>query len=318
MDIKVLIYGDLGVYIPVTVEEIQWITEKNGAPSQLIFKALKEGELSFKEGNCVVLKINDANVFKGYVFTKSRDKNGIISVLCYDQLRYFKNKGNYVYTNKQAGQVLKMIAEDFNLQTGTVEDTGYFIPSRIEENSTLFDIMYTAIDLTNKATGKDYVLLDDFGKLCLMESNSLTESYLVDKSVCESFRYSSSIDENTYNQVILIHTDKRKGINNVYKAKANTQDKWGVLQYYRHISQDVDGKTMAEEFLKEHNRVGRSLKVKCLGDIKVRGGCRVMVLLDLGDFVQGCFMNVKKAVHNISADDYSMELTLTGGEFIDE
>lgn len=318
MDIKLLIYGDGGIYIPVVAEAIQWITEKNGEPAQLSFKVIKEGALSFKEGNCAILVVNNVNVFKGYIFTKSRDKQGVITVLCYDQLRYFKNKSSYVYTNKQAGQVLKMVAGDYNLKTGVIEDTGYYIPSRIEDNSTLFDIIYTAIDLTNKATGKDYVMFDDFGSLCLMDSNSLTRNYFVNENVCENFYYSSSIDESTYNRIVLIHTDKRKGINQVYNAKAETDNRWGVLQYYRHISQDIDGKAMAEALLKEHNRVGRGLKVKCIGDITVRGGCRVMVVLDLGDFVQRCFMNVKRAVHSISEQEHTMELSLVGGEFIGE
>lgn len=317
MDIKLIIQSEVGVFLPVLVDDIQWITEKNGGAGQLEFQVVKEGQLSFKEGSLVMLYVDEEKVFKGYVFSKSRDKEGIISVVCYDQLRYFKNKNSYIYSYKQAGQVLEMLAKDFNLETGIIESTGYVIPSRIEDNSTLFDIMYTAVDMTNKATGKDYVLFDDFGKLCLIDSNKLVRDYFVNNKVCENFKYTSSIDKDTYNQVVLIHTDKRKGINQVYTEKADTAQ-WGVLQYYSHISEDVDGNSLAKEILAEHNRTGRYLRVACLGDITVRGGCKVMVLLDLGDFVQSCYMSVKKAKHYINAQEHIMELTLTGGEFVYE
>ena len=43
---------------------------------------------------------------------------------------------------------MKQIAEDFKLKTGTLANTGYAIPSMIEDGQTLFDIALKAIDLT--------------------------------------------------------------------------------------------------------------------------------------------------------------------------
>lgn len=315
MDIKLIIESDRGVFEPVTAGKIRWTTEKNGAASELFFQVIKEGKLSFNEGHTVILTADGVNLFKGYVFSKSRDKEGIIQVWCYDQLRYFKNKDSYVYSNKKAGELLNMIAEDHNLNVGETADTGYVIPSRIEDGSTLFDIMYTALDITKKYTGRDYVLYDDFGKLVLKDSASLVRNYFVCKENSINFRYISSINNDTYNKVILVHTDKRKGINNVYTKVGDTTDRWGILQYYSHIPEDTDGNSAAEEILKAHNRTGRYLKARCFGDISVRGGVIVPVLLDLGDFVQNCFMSVKKAVHYMSNDEHIMELTLHGGDF---
>ena len=67
------------------------------------------------------MKVNGKNVFYGFVFIKKRDKDGIISVTAYDQLRYLKNKDTYVYTNKTAGEFIQMVASDFNMQTGTIQ-----------------------------------------------------------------------------------------------------------------------------------------------------------------------------------------------------
>ena len=41
-----------------------------------------------------------------------------------------------------------MIAEDFGLSVGALEDTEYVIASRTEDNATLFDIAQNALDET--------------------------------------------------------------------------------------------------------------------------------------------------------------------------
>ena len=148
MEVELLIQNGKKVYIPVVEEGIAWSTERKGSPGQLTFKVVKDGILNFTEGNAVRLKVNGKNVFYGFVFIKKRDKDGIISVTAYDQLRYLKNKDTYVYTNKTAGEFIQMVASDFNMQTGTIQNTGYKIASRVEDNVALFDMAQNALDLT--------------------------------------------------------------------------------------------------------------------------------------------------------------------------
>lgn len=42
-----------------------------------------------------------------------------------------------MYEDKTAGDLIRMLAADFQLQTGEIEDTGFRIASRVEDNSTL-------------------------------------------------------------------------------------------------------------------------------------------------------------------------------------
>ena len=65
-----------------------------------------------------------------------------------------------------------MISEDFEMQCGEIEDTGFKIPSRIEENTTLFDMIQNALDLTLENKKEMYVLYDDFGKITLKNISS--------------------------------------------------------------------------------------------------------------------------------------------------
>ena len=119
---------------------------------------------------------------------RKRNKDGIISVTAYDQLRYLKNKWTYQYQNKRADEVVKMIADDFLLKTGTLENTGYRI-SRTEDNETLFDIIQNALDITVMNTKELYVLYNDFGKLTLRNIKNMKVNLLIDEETAETFDY---------------------------------------------------------------------------------------------------------------------------------
>ena len=86
-----------------------------------------------------------------------------------------------------------MLAADYGLKVGTVTDTKYKIPQRIEEG-TLFDMLGNASDLTIINTGKVYVLYDDFGKLCLKPYESLLLPLYIDEDTAQGYSYTSSID----------------------------------------------------------------------------------------------------------------------------
>lgn len=106
-----------------------------------------------------------------------------------------------------------MIADDYALNLGTLDDTGYVIESRIEENSELFEMITNALDLTLTNTGEMYVLYDDFGKLTLKSLSSMyvgvPGAYLmIDEETGQDFEYTSSIDSNTYNKIKLTYDNE--------------------------------------------------------------------------------------------------------------
>ena len=65
-----------------------------------------------------------------------------------------KNKDTFTAEGLKASELTKRLANDFNLNTGTIEDTGYSIGTIVEENQTLFDIIGNALDETLLNTGK--------------------------------------------------------------------------------------------------------------------------------------------------------------------
>lgn len=318
MSYELLIQNNKTVYSPCVEDDISWETERKGVPGKLTFDILKDDIINFEEGNAVRFKENDDNIFYGFVFSKKRTKDGKISVTCYDQLRYLKNKDTYVYTNKTASEVTKMIAKDFLMNTGIIQDTKYKIASRVEDNSTLFDIIQNSLDVTLENTKEIYVLYDDFGKLTLRNISDLKVGIVIDEETGENFDYTSSIDENTYNKIKLIYENKEVGKREVYISQDSSNiNKWGVLQYFEKVESNTNIKAQADTLLQLYNKKTRNLKItKALGDNRVRAGNLVVVQLDLGDIKVQNFMLVEKAKHNYKNDEHFMDLTLKGGDFV--
>ena len=166
-NIELLIQNGNTVYQPVLEGGVTWDTERTSTPGKLTFKVIQDGSFKFSEGNPVRLKIDNNEVFYGFIFTIKKSKEKEISITAYDQLRYFKNKDTYVYSNKTASAFIRMLANDFYLNIGEIEDTNYVIPSRVEENQELFEMIKNALSLTLQNKKEMYVLYDKFGKLTL-------------------------------------------------------------------------------------------------------------------------------------------------------
>jgi len=73
---------------PAVVDGVRWKTYRTGAPSKLTFSVMADEAAKFAEGNAVSMLVNGEPLFFGFVFRKKRDKNKIIQVTAYDQLRY--------------------------------------------------------------------------------------------------------------------------------------------------------------------------------------------------------------------------------------
>lgn len=311
-----IVHGDK-VQAPILKDKVQWETQRKGYPGKLTFTCIKAPGLSFQEGDAVRFRYDGHNVFFGYVFSKQRGKEHHIKVTAYDQLRYFKNKDTIIYYNKTASELLKMLAADNRLQVGTVDDTGWKIEKRNEDNATLFDIMQNALDLTVQNAKKLYVLYDDFGKLCLRNIEGLTPDIMINAQNAENFDYTSSIDKDTYNRVKLYYDNGETGKREIYIAQHGANmNNWGILQYCEGISNEgVDMKNKADTYLQLYNRKTRNLTVKKIsGDPRARAGVRVTVDLGLGDINLQSFLIVEKAVHTFSGGRHTMDLTLAGGE----
>lgn len=316
MAIELSIVNGNTIYYPCVKDEITWETERKGAPGVLKFTVVKTPDVYFEEGNAVRLVVDGKKVFFGFVFKKKRDREQHIDVTAYDQLRYFKNKETYVYKDKTASQVISMIAKDFRMNVGSLANTGYVIPKKVEDDKTLFDIAQSAMDETLMKTKKLYVLYDDFGKLTLKNIESMKCNVVIDAETGENFSYESSIDERTYNQIKIVFDNEETGKREVYISKDSRNiNKWGVLQYYEKASQGEGLARKVDALLGLYNMQTRRLKIeKAKGVLGVRAGSSVIVMLNLGDVTVQTYMVCEKVKHTFSNDYHTMDLTVVGNK----
>ncbi|MBR0104770.1 MAG: hydrolase [Firmicutes bacterium] len=307
-------------YKPAVLEGVRWETFRS-QPARLIFKVYNDNYsggagIDFSEGDRVLFKYGDLDVFSGFVFTKSRGADQIITVTAYDRLRYFLNKDSYFYTGKTASAFIRMLAADFSLPLGEIEETWASV-SRVEDNVTLLDMVLNALDATKAITGEEYAFYDNLGDLTLKNVKRMKlDTLMCDKSAGD-FLYTSSIDKDTYNKVKIMYSSQRTGKEIVsVTGDAENQRKWGVLQYFKKVRDMGDYSGLAEEILSGHNRVSRSLEVKnVLGSIKARAGCLVPVSLILGDINAEGYFRIDEAKHIFSENSHLMDLRLRGGFF---
>lgn len=313
-DIRLLIANNGAADEPILADKIEWSTEIKGSPGKLVFTVAKDNIISFQEGNHVALRVDGADVFYGFVFTKTRDKQNNIKVTAYDQMRYLKNKDTYYYSNKSPEQLIAMIAADFKLNTGQLARTNYTIAKRKETNQTLIDMIQTALDLTLQDTGELYVLYDDFGKLTLHNVEDMRLNIIVDPDTAEDFDYTTSIDSNSYNKIKLSYDNSVAGTRDIYMTEStDSQNRWGVLQYFENIKNDKLARQKANQLLKLYNNKSRSLTLKnVIGDVRVRGGSSLGVRLDLGDIIANYRMIVERVTHTFADNEHLMNITVKG------
>lgn len=291
--------------------EIEW--ERTGSPGKLTFTVLKTEGFDFSEGDPVCFYYDKKPVFMGYVFKKSRDREQRIEVTCYDQIRYLKNKYTYIFENKTASQIISALCNDFNLSTGAMDNTGYVIPAISKENISALDIALDVLEETLLNTGNMFVLYDDFGKINVKNCANMMSTTLIYEQSAENFDYSSSIDDETYNNIVLYYKGDDNTIQ-IFTASSEARIReWGTLRYFEEVDNPTSAQNKANALLNLYNKKTRELTIDgAFGDVTVRGGTLIPVKLNLGDISVNNYMLVEKVTHKFNKDHYTMDLTLEG------
>lgn len=316
-EISLKIVGQDVIYWPLVEDDIILKHEKGG-PSSLTFTVVKDGVNSvFEEGAAVLMYVDHIPTFKGFVFTKKTNRDKHITVKAYDQMRYLKNKFTYLFEDKRADEIIKMIAEDQRLNVSPeLPSTSYMLPSLTCQNKTLIDIINEALTQTYDETKVDWILFDDFGMLTLGNPDSMFTNILITGSTAEDFDYETTIDEDTYNDVFLVKQNSAGIVENfVHYDDPDNIAKWGLLRYFEDVSDEtLTLETRGQALFEVYNQKKRRLTIKrAFGNVRMRPGCLVNCSLDLGDLILKKTMMISSATHNISYDHYTVDLTVEGG-----
>ena len=295
------------------VQSVTYTTNRTGDPGKLEFTLNKAGGISFFEGDVVRFSVDGTLVFYGWIFTKSKDRWDVIEVTCYDRERYLKASASYAFYDQTAGDIIRQIAADFQLDVSDIEDTGYAIPSLIEEEQTCLDIIEEAVQQTLLNTGKVFVFFDDGKGLCLKEAgNMISDVVIGDKSLLTEYTYKTDIDEQTYNSVKLARPNEETGRADVFVAQdSNNIAQWGLLQLYQTVDGDVnDAQVMAQAqaTLEYYNQRMRTLSVTSLGVVGLRAGQMVLMKVQgLGDINLDQYVLLEKVTHTFENEKHTMD-----------
>ena len=295
-----------------SVSTVSWETERTGSPGKLTFTIIKSGDLSFTEGDIVRFSVDGQLQFYGWVFTKSKNRWGEIDVTCYDRLRYLKANASYAFYGQTAGQIIQQIAADLQVDVGDISDTGYQIPSVVEEDQSCLDIIESAVQQTLLNTGNIYVFFDDGNGLALRQPADMIANVLIgENSLLTDYTYKTDIDSQTYNSVKLARPNEETGMAEVVEAQNSYNiGQWGLLRLYQTVDGDVNTAQMeaqANATLQYYNRRLRTLSVETLGVPGLRAGMMVLMKVPgLGDINLDQYVLLEKVSHTWESDTHTM------------
>lgn len=300
------------------VTGITWKTTRFGKPGSLDFTLIKKGiyqnvAFQYNNGDIIRFRKDNQNVFYGYIFSIDGGKNEDVRIKCYDQIRYLMAQDTYVFQNVTVTDIIQQIAEDFNLQVGTLADTVYRIPTMVEDGKKLLDMIDKGIVLTEYNTTLNYILFDDFGALSLLNSEDILVPFIIgDGSLMYDYNMKTAIDQDTYNKIKLYKDNKDTGKREIYASQDSANmARWGTLQLYQSVDENLNAaqiNQMLEQLMTLKNRESKTLKLNAIGDSRVRAGAYVPIIIEEYGINQPFL--VDQCTHSFNGSDHTMNLEL--------
>ncbi|CAH1212301.1 hypothetical protein PAECIP111893_03517 [Paenibacillus plantiphilus] len=300
------------------VTQISWKTSRKGKAGSLDMTFIKgsvgqDRNFNCTPGNILRVKVKGFNLFYGYIFAIDSSDKETVKIMAYDQIRYLMNKDVSAFEDATATEIIKGIAEKFNIRVGELADTVHRIPSMLEDNKQLIDTIIKALDETLTATEEIFILYDDFGSLTLRNAKDMIVAHSVGEgSQLMSYSHKISIDSDTFNYMKFVQDNKKTGKRDVYVLKdSGNVAKWGQLQFYRVVDEKMN-KAQIEELIdnvmRMKNRETRTLSVDAFGDLTVRAGCYVHINIEELEMSQLFIVN--ECTHDFDGNEHKMKLQL--------
>ena len=313
--IQSIVTGELYDISELT-SQADWTTDIDFSPGTLNFRMAKDKKVKINEGDIVRFTFMGIKVFFGKVFAKKKtaDKHGW-NIICYDKLRYLKNKETMVLGPMSSDEIVARICKEQELPYKIINKSPWRAPAKVHDDETLFEIIQNNFDQTLINYGMWYIIRDNFGVIEHVALNSLITNMVIgDGSMAKDYEYESTIDD-SYNQVKLYRDNKDTGKREVYIVKdSKNMARWGKLQLTEKVDEKLNPqqiKDKANYMHKSTNKPKRTLKIPCLGNPIIRAGNSVILSIEelvAEGFAKQQLAVIRRASHSWSEGEYKMDL----------
>jgi hypothetical protein len=300
--------------LPVVEDGVDWTTDINYNPGELTFKLLEVDDGFIPEpGDSVRLDWEGQQVFYGYIFKTSYASDGRFTITAYDKLRYLKNTDTIVWAANTASDRFAAIAGYTNITHRIGHASNYKLPAKIDDGNTFFDMIQSACEDTNTATGKRFYLRDVNGTVEFISTERTTSDIIIgDRSLSSDWTYEQSIEESANFVRILKMDSDNKLQAEVFASDANSMNRWGKLQKTEKADEKMNKaqmQTRANELLKQYNRIQRTMTITALGATDIRAGVRFyMQLSDLAKVGVGTVLVLASKVTHHFGVNWTMDI----------
>ena len=313
------------------MKNASWYTSiLTSQPGKLTFSLVEDNtECKPDFGNQVRLDVDGKTIFIGYIFgIKEKEQTGEIDYIAYDQTRYLKNPAYYTFVNRTASEIFKAVCIDNGLKYGEIEPSSFAREVRICDGKSCWELIEECINEELTSKGNYFTFFDNAGELTFTKLDNLrTDIIIGDESLLQDFEYDRSIDEDTYNNIIVRQEDgkdakkiiKTKIVDeikqndlggNIEKKIPSSIPKWGKLTHIE-TTQNLTESQMQERgamlfYLK--NRPTEKLVLNCIGDKNLRAGSGIIVNVSKKNLL-GYYV-ILSCTHNIVDDLHSMDIEI--------
>lgn len=268
-----------------------------------------------------ILMIKDFNkkeIFRGVVIESSDD--GInICLQAYDYGFYLnKSKILIQFNSVEADEAIRKVCEKQNISLKDVPQMGQRI-SKIYKDKTAAEIIKDILNQVTDETGDDYRMEMDGGSLIISKREELivnTRVKLASNLASSDYRdligdvsREQSLEE--MRNSILVCSDNEKEMRTLSLARDPAGiNHYGLLQEIISVDEKDESKahSIANNKLKELNKVSDTLEVKCIGDENLKAARTIELSLDDFD-LDGKYL-IKSSKHTYSNNFHKVSLSL--------
>lgn len=304
------------------VGNVSWSDSVDTLGSQLDFSTGYSSEKYFPkfdiECGDIVVMTEENEIFRGIVVTSDFSNYSEKSYTAFDFLWYLnKSKVIKQFNGVNAGDAIGQLCSEFSITVGTIAPMRCLINHIYYEN-TVSEIIDNILEQEFNETGKTYIKEIDKGSFHIFEKHSKTVQGFFrpavniapfDVTTVPAMPSRSFSIEDMKNSILII-SGEENSVYTVGKAQdTGSISKYGLLQEIENVDDEDLNKAqnIAENRLKELNKVSETVSIQLLGDFNVRSG-RVIAIkedytgLNGNYFIKSCSHSGSSAVHTMDLE----------------